>query len=605
MPQRYKIKMMLKKRQFSTKFEANKFELLCKYGSDLTELAEKGELNPVIGRGREIELAMQILCKRRKNSLCFLGSPGIGLTSIVEGLAQRIAADSAPLRFLGKKVIAIQKRNIFSGCEASLSEIEQRMTALIEELKQTDGMVILFMNEVDLLLRIGDKIDQCVGAFTKKEYQTYIESNTTLRERFQPVDVPEPTVEETLQCLKLLHVKYAAHHNVKYSKKALVAVAQLSRRSHSDGFVIDKAIDMMDEAGARVSLQLTKAASDKKVKVTKEHITSLDKSAKKQVGKSFMHRVSTLEKPNSLLEMEACLRKHIIGQEKAIETLSSALLRAKAGIRDTKRPIASFIFTGPTGVGKTGLANAVAIEYFGSLKHIIKLDMSEYKEQHSVSKLFGSPPGYVSHGAGGQLTKAVMNQPESVVVFDEVEKAHPDIFNTLLQVLEDGTLTDGKGTKFSFTKTLIIFTSNIGHNLFNQSNYDSECGGEQNYQELKEQVMEELKKFFRLELLNRLDDIVVFQQIRNRDDLMKVLEIMLDKLYERLKRKDITVEIKDNVKNKLIEEGYDPIYGVRPLRRCITRLIEDALAQWIVDGDVKTGDSLVIDLDSHGNVIKL
>nr|XP_021842743.1 chaperone protein ClpC1, chloroplastic-like [Spinacia oleracea] len=392
----------------SPKFVWKNFELLSKYGTDLTHKAEKGELDPAIWREREIEHVMQILCKRRKNNPCILGSPGIGLTSIVEGLAQRIVNGLVPPQFLGKKVVGIKKKDMFAGCE------EQRLIALIDEMKQTEGMVILFVDELNLLTLFGDKIDQ------------------------------SHLLRRPSKCWKVLQLQYGEHHNVDYSDEALVAVARLSSQCHR--LKLEKAIDMIDEAGARVSLEKTKTSRNKRV-VTKQDITDPHMMESKHVGlsegNSLIRRVGTqLGKSRALLDMMESLRKHIIGQEEAIEALSCALLRARVGITDRRRPIASFIFTGPTGVGKTALANAIAIEYFGSMRHVIKLDMSEYKESHSVSKLFGSPPGYTGCGDGGQLTKAVERQPESVIIFDEVEKAHADVFNSLLQVLEDGTYFD-------------------------------------------------------------------------------------------------------------------------------------------------------------------
>lgn len=503
--------------------------------------------------------------------------------------------------FQGKKVIHLRKVHLLA-CSASTSsyKFEERLMALINELGKADGMFILFLDDLDLLVRLGGMIDQCVGAITRDEYEKHVESNSILRDCFHPVDLPEHSTDEIIKLLKVLTVRYEAHHNVKYMDEALTAAAHLSCLHTGNGFLIDKAIDMIDEAGARVSLEMTSASAEKRV-VTQHHIEQLIPSAKKCLKRAPR---DSPNKSKQLHELEEALKKHVVGQKEAVEVISRALLRARVGIRDTRRPVASFFFTGPTGVGKTELANAVAIEYFGSINSMKRLDMSEYKERHSVSKLFGSPPGYVSNHEGGQLTNTILENPRTVLLFDEIEKAHEDVYDAFLQMLEDGRLTDGRGTIVDFTNTIIIFTSNVGYSLFNTASTNSSSGSRgPDYHQLKWMVMEELKKVFRPELLNRLDDVLVFRQL-TRDDMGKVLELMLSKVCQRVKAMNLTLEIRDSVKKKLIEEGYDPAFGARPMRRCITRVVEDALAEWIADGDVRKGNSVVMDVDTHGHVVK-
>ncbi|GFS40200.1 CLPC homologue 1 [Actinidia rufa] len=583
----------LEQKPFST-------ETLDKYGSDLTKMAKEDKLDAVIGRKQEIERVTQILCKRRKNNPCLIGEPGVGKTVIAEGLAQRISYALVPPKLCGKKVFSIDMGRLIAGA-SNRGEFEERLLKVVDEVEQSKGVIILFIDEVHTLIGAGaggQALDasnilkpaltrgdvKCIGATTLDEYRKYIEKDPALKRRFQLVEVPEPSVEETIGILRGLVTKYATHHNVRYDDKALSAAARLSKQYISDRFLPDKAIDLIDEAGARLQIHQTQASAKLQV-VTERDIQQLVSS---WTGIPI-ENVSSAESIR-LLKMEETLHKLIIGQDEAVEAVSRAIRRARVGLRDPNRPIVSFLFTGPTGVGKTELAKLLAVEYLGSKEAMVRLDMSEFMEKHTVSKLFGSPPGYGGHDDGGQLTEAIRRRPHNVVLFDEIEKAHQDVFNALLQILEDGRLTDCKGRTVDFKNTIIVMTSNIGGHLTGD------------FDRVKNQVAEELKKVFRAEFLNRLDEVIVFKGLGNLQ-VKEILNIMLKEVYERLQAKVITLEVTDRLKDKLVEEGYNPLYGARPMRRVITRLLENKLSEMILQGEVKQGNRVTMDADPDGEIV--
>ncbi|XP_075661839.1 ATP-dependent Clp protease ATP-binding subunit ClpA homolog CD4B, chloroplastic-like [Castanea sativa] len=580
-------------------------DVLMKYGTDLTKMAGEGKLDPVIGRQHQLERVEQILLKRRKNNPCLVGDPGVGKTVIVEGLAQAIANATVPPKLQDKKVFAIDMGRLVAGASCR-GEFEERITQLVDEVKQSDGSIILFIDEVHTLIGAGSGIGEldaanmlkpalargelkCIGATTQDEYRKYIEADSALKRRFQSVEVPEPSVDEAIEILKLICGNYETHHNVKYSEEALVAAARLSNQYISDRFLPDKAIDLIDEAGAHVQLQNLKVLNERRVLLESDiqQIVSL--------WTGIPIEIVTPEESQWLLNMENALHNRIIGQHEAIEAVSRAVRRARAGIRHPMQPIASFMFTGPTGVGKTELANALAVEYFGSKESMIRLDMSEYMESHTVSKLFGSPPGYIGYDEGGQLTEAVRLRPHSLILFDEIEKAHPLVFNVMLQILDDGRLTDNKGRKVDFKNAVIIMTSNIGGGFIMR---EHSLG----FDQVKMEVAEELRENFRPEFLNRIDEVVLFRQLSS-SEIKEIADIMLKEVSERLiKAKKIKLKVNEKVREMLVREGFNPNYGARPLRRNIVRLLEDNLAEEVLRGNIKEGDSVTIGLDDKGDI---
>jgi ATP-dependent Clp protease ATP-binding subunit ClpC len=658
---------------------SNKMPTLEEYGTNLTKLAEEGKLDPVVGRQPQIERVTQILGRRTKNNPCLIGEPGVGKTAIAEGLAQRIASGDVPETIEGKKVITLDMGLLVAGTKYR-GEFEERLKKLMEEIKQSDE-IILFIDEVHTLIGAGaaeGAIDaanilkpslargelQCIGATTLDEYRKHIEKDPALERRFQPVQVPEPTVDETIQILKGLRERYEIHHKLRYTEEALVAAAKLSYQYISDRFLPDKAIDLIDEAGSRVRLrhaQLPEEARelDKELRqITKEKNESVrsqdfekagelrdremelkaqisaltEKGKEKSKAESEagdagplvtevdiqqivcawtgipVEKVST-DESDKLLKMEETLHQRIIGQDEAVKAISRAIRRARVGLKNPNRPIASFIFSGPTGVGKSELAKALAAYYFGSEEAMIRLDMSEFMERHTVSKLIGSPPGYVGYTEGGQLTEAVRRRPYTVVLFDEIEKAHPDVFNMMLQILEDGRLTDSKGRTVDFKNTLLIMTSNVGSSVIEkggrgigfQLDYDEK---DSSYTRIKSLVNEELKQYFRPEFLNRLDEMIVFRQL-TKTEVKEIADIMLKEVFERLKTKEIGLQVTERFTDRVVDEGYSPSYGARPLRRAIMRLLEDSLAEKMLAGEIKEGDSAIVDVDGEGNVIVL
>jgi len=649
-----------------------KTSTLDEFGTNLTQLAAQGKVDPVVGRQKEVERMIQILGRRTKNNPVLIGEPGVGKTALAEGLAQRIVNNDVPDNLQGKQVLTLNMGSLIAGTKYR-GEFEERLKKIIEEIRSCKN-IILVIDEVHTLVGAGaaeGTLDaanilkpalargelQCIGATTLDEYRKYIERDAALERRFQPVMVNEPSVEETIEILYGLRDRYEQHHKLKISDLALEAAAKLSDRYISDRFLPDKAIDLIDEAGSRVRILNSKVPSAAKSLNKELRLVLKDKDdaiALQEFSKAGEMRVRELEiqaeirllvpdnNPNStdgeytpvvdeediayivgswtgipvnkltesesekLLQIEDTLHQRLIGQEEAVKAISRAIRRARVGISNPNRPIASFIFSGPTGVGKTELAKSLAAYFFGSESAMIRLDMSEYMERHTVSKLIGSPPGFVGYNEGGQLTEAVRRRPYTVVLFDEIEKAHPDVFNLLLQILEDGRLTDTKGRTVDFRNTLLIMTSNIGSKVIEKGGGGlgfelSENQAESHYRFICSLVNEELKAYFRPEFLNRLDEIIVFQQL-TKDEVKQISSILLGEVCSRLTEQGITLEVTERFKDRLVEEGYNPSYGARPLRRAITRLLEDCLAEEILSGRIKDGDAVVVDVDDEGQI---
>nr|YP_010619740.1 Clp protease ATP binding subunit [Tayloriella tenebrosa]WAX03753.1 Clp protease ATP binding subunit [Tayloriella tenebrosa] len=650
----------------------SKTPTLEEFGSNLTELAIEGVLDPVVGRQKEIERVIQILGRRTKNNPVLIGEPGVGKTAIAEGLAQRIANRDIPSILEDKLVITLDVGLLVAGTKYR-GEFEERLKRIMDEIKSATN-VILVIDEVHTLIGAGaaeGAIDaanllkpalargelQCIGATTLEEYRKHIEKDAALERRFQPVLVGEPTVEETIEILFGLRDRYEKHHQLKMSDEALAAAAKYANQYISDRFLPDKAIDLIDEAGSRVRLlnsQLPPAAreldrelrsvlktKDEAIRAQKyekaEQYRTRETEIKAQIAAIAQSKnsepalqledpvvteddiaeivafwtgipVTKLTKSESekLMHMEETLHGRIIGQEEAVVAVSRAIRRARVGLKNPNRPIASFIFSGPTGVGKTELTKALASYFFGAQEAMVRLDMSEYMERHTVSKLIGSPPGYVGYSEGGYLTEAVRKRPYTVILFDEIEKAHPDIFNLLLQILEDGRLTDAKGRTIDFKNTLLIMTSNIGSKVIEKGGGSlgfelGESQVESQYNRIKSLVNEELKQYFRPEFLNRLDEIIVFRQL-TKEEVREIADLMLQEVFDRIKQQDIILSVTDRFKNKLVDEGYNPSYGARPLRRAVMRLLEDSLAEEVLAGKIKSGDSAVVDVADDGLV---
>jgi len=636
------------------------------FGTDLTKLAAEGKLDPIVGREREIERMVQILGRRTKNNPVLLGEPGVGKTALAEGLAQRIIHNDVPDILENKQVVSLDMGSLVAGTRFR-GEFEERIKTIMEEIR-ANGNIILVIDEIHTVIGAGaieGSVDaanilkpalargelQCIGATTLDEYRKHIERDAALERRFQPIMVGEPTVEETVEILYGLRSVYEQHHRLTISDEALVAAAQMSDRYISDRFLPDKAIDLIDEAGSRVRLknsktppelkelkqELQKVTGDKEAAVREldfEVASELrdrelqlqtqlnDASDNKQIFNPTVTEediadivafwtgipVSKVTESESekLLQMEDTLHQRLIGQDEAVKAVSRAIRRARVGLKNPNRPIASFIFSGPTGVGKTELTKALATYFFGSEEAMIRLDMSEFMERHTVSKLVGSPPGFVGYDEGGQLTEAVRRRPYTVVLFDEIEKAHPDVFNMMLQILEDGRLTDSKGRTVNFNNTVLIMTSNVGSKVIEKGGgglgFDFEEDKEEaQYNRVRNLVNEELKQYFRPEFLNRLDEIIVFRQL-TKDEVKEIAEIMLREVFNRLGEREITVEVSDRFKELVVSEGFDPKYGARPLRRAIMRLLEDVLAEELLSGRVKDGDNISVDVDDSGNV---
>lgn len=645
---------------------------LDQYSRDLTQLATEGALDPVVGREEEIQRVIQILSRRTKNNPCLIGEPGVGKTAIVEGIAERIVSGLVPDSVQGKRVVSLDLSGIVAGSKYR-GEFEERIKKVIQEVTKA-GNVLLFIDELHTIIGAGGAegaIDasnilkpalargeiQIMGATTITEYRKYVEKDAALERRFQPVTVEEPGEEQTVAILKGLRGKYEAHHHVKITDEAVEAAVRLSARYINDRFLPDKAIDLMDEAAARVrfgvsnhteklaelrnqitekELQLEDALSNsdialaKQCKEEKEALEAeLEKQTKKAQREIRRKNLSVTEddvadvvsgwtkipvkklaegEAARLKKLEATLHKRVVGQEEAVTAVAKAVRRGRVGLKDPRRPIGSFLFLGPTGVGKTEISKALAEAVFGNEQAMIRVDMSEYMEKHSVSKMIGSPPGYVGHEDGGQLSEKVRRNPYSVILFDEIEKAHPDVFNILLQVLDDGHITDSQGRKVDFKNTIIIMTSNAGAQSIvepKKLGFASSDDEKQNYERMKNSVMEEVRRIFKPEFLNRIDETIVFRSL-NKNDMKQIVTLMLKDLTDRCKSQmDITLHVRDSVKNYIVEKAYEPKYGARPLRRKIQNEIEDQLAEEILDGKVKKGDEVIVTTKKNAVVFEV
>ncbi|MEC2057918.1 ATP-dependent Clp protease ATP-binding subunit [Peribacillus psychrosaccharolyticus] len=636
---------------------------------DLTAIAREGSLDPVIGRGKEIQRVIEVLSRRTKNNPVLIGEPGVGKTAIAEGLAQQIINNEVPEILRDKRVMTLDMGTVVAGTKYR-GEFEDRLKKVMDEIRQA-GNIILFIDELHTLIGAGGAegaIDasnilkpslargelQCIGATTLDEYRKYIEKDAALERRFQPITVNEPTIDESIQILKGLRDRYEAHHRVSITDEAIDAAVKMSDRYISDRFLPDKAIDLIDEAGSKVRLrsyttppnlkelelkldevrkekdssvqsqEFEKAASLRDTEQRlREQLDETKKVWKEKQGQEnsevtvedIAHVVSSWTgvpvtrlaqtESDKLLNMEAILHDRVIGQDEAVKAVSKAVRRSRAGLKDPKRPTGSFIFLGPTGVGKTELARALAESIFGDENAMIRIDMSEYMEKHSTSRLVGSPPGYVGYEEGGQLTEKVRRKPYSVVLLDEIEKAHPDVFNILLQVLEDGRLTDSKGRTVDFRNTLLIMTSNVGASALRMNKYvgfavQSEANG---YSDMKGKVMEELKRAFRPEFLNRIDETIVFHSLEKKH-LKEIVSLMTNQLTERLKEQDIFLELTDKAKEKIADEGYNPEYGARPIRRAIQKHVEDYLSEELLKGTIVKGKKIIMDVENGEFTIK-
>lgn len=634
---------------------------LDQFSRDLTELARDGKLDPVVGREAEIDRVIQILSRRSKNNPCLIGEPGVGKTAIVEGIAERIMGGMIPDTVLGKRVVSLDLSGIVAGSKYR-GEFEERIKKVLAEVAKA-GNVLLFIDEIHTIIGAGGAegaIDasnilkpalargevQVIGATTIEEYRKYIEKDAALERRFQPVVVEEPTEEEAISILKGLRGQYESHHHVTITDEAVEAAVRLSARYINDRFLPDKAIDLMDEAAAKVRLHvggdpredaelrreiaesqetLEQALSGGDLEAAREAQTKrqeleekLEKlNAKAKQGGRRHHQtvgedeiadvvsgwtkipVKKLTEGEAarLKKLEATLHKRVIGQEEAVSAVAKAVRRGRVGLKDPKRPIGSFLFLGPTGVGKTEISKALAEAVFGQEQAMIRVDMSEYMEKHSVSKMIGSPPGYVGHEDGGQLSEKVRRNPYAVILFDEIEKAHPDVFNILLQVLDDGHITDSQGRKVDFKNTIIIMTSNAGAQAIvepKKLGFASGNDEKQNYERMKGSVMEEVRRIFKPEFLNRIDETIVFRAL-NKDDMKQIVGLMTKELAKRCETQlGITLVVRDAAKQYIVDKAYDPKYGARPLRRKIQDEIEDPLAEKLLDGSIRRGDEVIV-----------
>lgn len=652
------------KRSRSEKSEA-KTPLLDQLATDLTDMAAEGKLDPVVGREMEIERVIQILARRTKNNPALIGEPGVGKTAIVEGLAQRIIAGETPDPLLDKRVIQLDVGSLVAGTMYR-GQFEERLKRVIEELKNTTA--ILFIDEVHMLVgagSAGSSVDaanilkpalsrgelQVIGATTMDEYRKHIESDAALERRFQPVLVEEPSIQETVHILRGVKRPYEEHHNLSITEEAIEAAANLSARYVTERFLPDKAIDLIDESASRVRMYKSPEAQDMRNMISKlrkareEHAEALDE-ARYDDAQEIMERQEELEEQleqlrggwsdqekrteltaediaevvamwtgvpvmqlaqeesERLLDMEDALHERIVGQDEAIEAISKAVRRSRAGLKDPRRPIGSFIFLGPTGVGKTELTKALAEFLFGSEEALVQIDMSEFMERHNVSRLVGAPPGYVGYEDAGQLTEAIRRRPYSIVVFDEVEKAHPEAHNMLLQMMEEGQLTDARGRKVDFRNSIVVMTSNIGAELiqrqssigFDLKQGEKERESEAEYQEMRRKLMNALRKVFRPEFINRVDGIIVFHSLA-KDEIVSIVDLEVDKVSDRLVDRDIKIRLTEAAKQHMADEGYDPEMGARPLKRVIQREIEDRLSDALLASRFEEGDQILVDFE--------
>jgi len=640
--------------------------VLDQFGRNLTQAGRDGQLDPVIGRDKEIERVMTVLSRRTKNNPVLIGEPGVGKMAVVEGLAQKVVSGDVPETLKDKQIYSLDLGALVAGSRYR-GDFEERLKKVLKEIR-TRGDIIIFIDEIHTLVGAGaaeGAIDaasilkpmlargelQTIGATTLDEYRKYIEKDAALERRFQPIQVAEPSVAHTVEILKGLRDRYENHHRVTITDGALTAAATLADRYISDRFLPDKAIDLVDEAGAR--LRIRRMTAPPELRELDEQIESVRQAKESAIDSQDFERAASLrddeknlattraqrekdwkdgdldvvaqvdedliaevlaattgipvfklteEESHRLLNMEDELHKRVIGQEQAIKALSQAIRRTRAGLKDPKRPGGSFIFAGPSGVGKTELSKTLAAFLFGDEDALIQLDMSEYSEKHTVSRLFGSPPGFVGYEEGGQLTEKVRRKPFSVVLFDEVEKAHPDIFNSLLQILEDGRLTDAQGRVVDFKNTVIIMTTNLGTRDIAKGmslGFADTSDSQTSYERMKGKVNEELKTHFRPEFLNRIDDIIVFHQL-SQDEIIEIVDLMIDRLDERLRGKDMAIELTTAAKLLLAKRGYDPVLGARPLRRTIQREIEDPMSEMMLFGDLKPGEIVIVDVEGDG-----
>lgn len=630
------------------------------YGTDLTEMVRENKIDPIIGRGTEIERVIQVLSRRTKNNPCLIGEPGVGKTAIAEGLAQHIFEGSVPEPLKNKRVVTLDIASMIAGSKYR-GDFEERLKNVIEEVKK-EGNVILFIDELHVLVGAGSAegaMDaanilkpylargeiQVIGATTLDEYKKHIEKDAALERRFQPIIVSEPSEEDAIAILKGIRDKYEAHHGVKISDEAIESAVRLSSRYIRDRFLPDKAIDLMDEAASKLRMknltappdmkskeeEIKRVAGEKenavrnqdfekaatlrdKEKVLASELEEMKKNWSSESGKEKLTLTAediedvvtqttgipvkklVHEESERLLNMENILHKRVVGQDEAVNAVARAIRRGRVGLKDPKRPIGSFLFLGPTGVGKTELSKALAEVLFGDESAMIRVDMSEYMEKHTVSKMIGSPPGYVGFDDGGQLTEKVRRKPYSVILFDEIEKAHPDVFNIMLQILDDGRLTDAKGRTVDFKNTVIIMTSNIGAKTITDSKKlgftPAEDNFDRNQETIRENVMDELKRSFRPEFLNRIDDIIVFKQL-DREDIKKIASRLCDSVVKSLKELGITLSVEDSAIDVLVEKGFDVTYGARPLKRAIQSLIEDKMAEKMLEKTFSEGDEVV------------
>ena len=638
----------------------SRYQSLQKYSTDLTEQAERGKLDPVIGRDMEIRRVIQILTRRTKNNPVIIGEAGVGKTAIAEGLAQRIIAGDVPDSVKGRKVISLDMGSMVAGSKFR-GEFEERLKAVMDEIRKAGGEIILFIDEIHQVVGAGaaeGAIDastmlkpalargelQCVGATTLDEYRKYIEKNAALERRFQPVYVEEPSVEDAIEILRGLRPRYEAHHKITIADSALSAAAKLSQRYVSDRFLPDKAIDLIDEASSKLRIELEGAPPElKKMEKEVQYLADQEDSASQRddfqrAAELRAQRLALQEKHEKardawlqrekldgtvddediaetvalmtgipvtrmlegeserLLNLEKSLGERVIGQKEAIAAISEAIRRARAGLKDPKRPIGSFIFLGPTGVGKTELARALTEYLFDDEDAMVRIDMSEYMDKHTVSRMVGAPPGYIGFDEGGQLTEAVRRRPYRVLLFDEIEKAHPDVFNVLLQLLEDGRLTDGQGRTVNFANTVVIMTSNLGTSHVQEDPVGflkTNTYGMDNH-EIKRNVERALRQEFRPEFLNRIDEIVIFKSL-GREEIVQIVDLLVEEVQERLSDRGISIELTERAKEWIAEKGFDPAFGARPLRRTVQRYVETPLARKVLAGEIGDGGRLTVD----------